>query len=510
MLARILVVLSILVGLLSCVKRERDTSEFHFRIIEDLGTIDWNHGEVIPIVVQQIMEGLTLSGRWGEAKAGVAKGWRFDPKTNTYTFYLREKVKWSDGVEVCAQHFRDGWLRTLSKEVASPYAHYMFGIKNAKAFFEGKKTASEVSINAVNCKVLKVGLENPVAYFPELVSHWIFYPARNDLIEKFPQTWTEPKNLVVNGPYKISEWKRDSHIQFDFNPLYYGKAPHLKKLKALVVQEDVTALNLFKTGVLDETKEVPLLYRDWAVKQPEYKSSDTFVVYFLGFNFKSDSKYAALSRDQRCALAHSLEKSEIPRVLKGEETPAYSLVPSAMLDQRFSIERTRLKKVDLSKLNGLKVNYYSKSIHASLMEWVHSQWKKNLSLNVQLIRTDQKTYWSRLLSNPGLVYLTGITANYAHPYTFLSQLHMNSPGNFGHFESEKYETLIREISKTSVKNQKRLIDLTEKAMRVLLDEECAIVPLYFRKTATLLQKGWLGFSINPLTVVYLKDVYRLD
>src|SRR4051812_38162154 len=76
-------------------------AEFRFRINEDLGTLDWGYGEVAPNVVQQLMEGLTISGKNGEPLPALARSWRLNPE-NVYSFELREDAVWSDGQPICA------------------------------------------------------------------------------------------------------------------------------------------------------------------------------------------------------------------------------------------------------------------------------------------------------------------------------------------------------------------------------------------------------------------------
>jgi ABC-type oligopeptide transport system substrate-binding subunit len=114
---------------------------------------------------------------------------------------------------------------------------------------------------------------------------------------------------------------------------------------------------------------------------------------------------------------------------------------------------------------------------------------------VKLVKNEGKSYWSRLQTEPPALFLSGITAPYAHPYAFLSEFLSGSRANWGHFASRAYDVAAE---------AGRIAD----AERVALDEECAVIPLYFRKTASLVAKGWRGFYMNPMTYVYLKDVEK--
>lgn len=490
-------------------KSKQEPVEFRFRIVEDLGTLDWGHGDVVPIVVQQLMEGLTISGKKGQPVPALAKKWTFDPKTKTYTFELRTDSKWSDGVPVCAKDFVDAWIRTLDPEFGSPYAHYLFDIKNARAFHSGKiKNPTQIGVSAQGCSKLRVQLEHPVSYFPAITSHWALFPIRKDLIQKFGPKWMSPEKLAVTGPYLLKQWKRDQFYLLAKNPNYYGVPGKVERLRALVINDDSTALHLFKAKKLDQVKEIPFLIRPKLRRTPEYSEYPAYVMYHIAFRFDGATP---LSREQRCALANGIDKAQIPDLLKGGELPAYSIIPPNLqrsLSKRLP-NKVQQKLFPSSKDNKkfkLDVYYYSKDIHTPLLEWIQAQWQKNLNLKVGLIKLEQKSYWGKLLKDPAQVFLTGITASYAHAYSFISGFLSDSPANFGKYASKEYDAVALSVAtENSTEVRAKQIRLAEK---VLLDEDCAVIPLYFRQTTSLLSTRWGGFFINPLTYVYLKNVYQ--
>ncbi|RYZ97477.1 MAG: hypothetical protein EOP11_21965, partial [Proteobacteria bacterium] len=114
---------------------------FRFRLAEDLGTLDWNYGEVNPEIQYQLMEGLFRGDAKGRPvhAAAAAHFWSKDKKT--LRVMLDPLSRWSDGAPVCAQGFVDSWNRLRDKKFASPYAHYANIIK---------------STEAVSCRELKI------------------------------------------------------------------------------------------------------------------------------------------------------------------------------------------------------------------------------------------------------------------------------------------------------------------------------------------------------------------
>ncbi|MBI3556996.1 MAG: hypothetical protein HY074_12090 [Deltaproteobacteria bacterium] len=368
-------------------------SGFTFRVTEDLGSLDWGKGEVPPLVIEQLMEGLTTSGENGAPVPALASGWKAGRGAKHFIFFLRAGAKWSDGKPVCAQQFVDAWRRVQSPEFASPYAHYLSDLQSA---------------HAVGCDRLEVRLKHSAAYFPALASHWVLAPIRLDLLKKFGRNWLRPENLAVTGPYVLDSWVAEKEFILKRNPSYYGPSPNEERLKAVVVSDDATALNLFQSGALDWLRDVPFLEKERLAKTKEYSVYPAFVGYHLGFLMNGE---AALDRNARCALAQALDKRNIPLILKGGETAAGGILPPGLGGDaeagKFDAARARqLWSSSRASKPGipLELNYYAKDIHGVLVQWLQQEWKKNLGIDVRLIRTEPKTYWAQLLFHGGIYF----------------------------------------------------------------------------------------------------------
>lgn len=505
----ILSTMAVVLGMLFFCHSHSARAEFRFRINEDLGSLDWGNGEVVPIVVQQLMEGLTISGDDGAPQPALASSWHKSKDGKIYYFKIRDNAMWSDGTKVCASQFVDAWTRVLSPRFGSPFAHLLFDIKGARAFHEQRKLDdTNLGIKANGCQILKVTLEHPAGYFPAITSHWVLFPVRLDLIKKFGRNWTEPKNLAVTGPYVLESWEKDKQYALKRNDRYFGALPRETTIKAVVVGDDSTALSLFRAGSLDWVKDISFLEKPKLSSTPEYREYSTFVGYHLGFDVKE------VSSSERCAISLAIDKSQIPQVLRGGETPAYRVVPSglAKADEKLNLEKGQnnfnpelAKNMWGARSKNLTIHYYAKDIHDQLMQWLQGQLKTNLGLDVKLVRQDGKTYWSNLQKKPPLVFLSGTTAAYAHPFSFLGEFDSGSHSNWGHYSSVEYDKFSRSVSGLDQRDKNYLSQISV-ANDLLVNKDCGIVPLYFRKTSALVKQGWKGFRINPMTYVYLKYI----
>ena len=103
----------------------------------------------------------------------------------TYTFTLRD-AKWSNGDPVTAKDFEYAWKWALDPKNESQYAYQLYYVKGAQAVNEGKGSADDVGVKAIDEKTLEVKLENPTPYFLELTAFYTYFPVNSKIAEENP------------------------------------------------------------------------------------------------------------------------------------------------------------------------------------------------------------------------------------------------------------------------------------------------------------------------------------
>jgi len=135
--------------------------------------------------------------------------------TVTYTYTLRDGLKWSDGKPVTAGDFAFAWKRAASSELGADYG-YMFEV--VKGYEE-----DQLAVEATDEKTLVVTLNNPVAYWNELLAFPTYFPVREDVVSN--ESWaTDPSTYICNGAYTIKSWEHNSLITLEKNPNYVDAA----------------------------------------------------------------------------------------------------------------------------------------------------------------------------------------------------------------------------------------------------------------------------------------------
>ena len=166
-----------------------------------------------------------------------------DDGTVTYTYTLKDGLKWSDGKAMSAKDFEFAWKRAASAELGADYG-YMFDV--IKGY--GTDNKEDLAVKAVDDKTLEVTLNNSVAYWNELLAFPTYFPVREDVVAN--ESWaTDPKTYVCNGAYTITAWEHDSVITLTKNEAYHDAANvTMNEIKCYLSDDANNMLTNFKNG----------------------------------------------------------------------------------------------------------------------------------------------------------------------------------------------------------------------------------------------------------------------
>ena len=172
--------------------------------------------------------------------------------TVTYTYTLKDGLKWSDGKAMSAKDFEFAWKRAASAELGADYG-YMFEV--VKGY--GTENKEDLAVKALDDKTLEVTLNNAVSYWNELLAFPTYFPVREDVVAT--EGWaTSPSTYVCNGAYTISAWEHDSVITMTKNENYHGVADvTMNEIKFYLSDDANNMLTNFKNGAWALIDDVP-------------------------------------------------------------------------------------------------------------------------------------------------------------------------------------------------------------------------------------------------------------
>lgn len=208
--------------------------------------------------------------------------------TVTYTYTLRDGLKWSDGQEVTANDFIFAWNRAASDDLAADYG-YMFEVVDGYDEVAGG-TADSMNIQATDDKTIVVTLKNAVSYWNELLAFPTYFPVREDVVSN--ESWaTDPSTYVNNGPYTMSSWEHNSVITLTKNPNYVdADAITMDEINFYLSDDANNMLTNFENGSWQMIDDVPT--NEIAALKDKYP--DEFVVagqlgtYYVCWNINED------------------------------------------------------------------------------------------------------------------------------------------------------------------------------------------------------------------------------
>ena len=216
-----------------------------------------------------------------ECATELPEGVTNDDGTVTYTYTLKDGLKWSDGQALTAKDFEFAWKRAASEALGADYG-YMFEVI--------KGYPNDLAVEATDDKTLTVTLNNAVAYWNELLAFPTYFPVREDVVAN--ENWaTDPSTYVCNGPYTISSWEHSSNIVMDKNENYHDAANvSMKQIKYFLSDDSNNMLVNFKNGAWQLIDDVPT--NEIASLKTEYP--DEFVIagqigtYYVCWNINED------------------------------------------------------------------------------------------------------------------------------------------------------------------------------------------------------------------------------
>ena len=361
-------------------------------------------------VLDHIFEGLFKKSPDGKIVPGMAKDFKLADDQITYTFTLRDDIKWSNGDTVTAKDFEYSWKRALNPELAAEYAYQFYYLKGAEAYNTGKGSIEDVGVKALDEKTLEVVLESPTAYFLELTSFYTYYPVNQKVVEANPDWAKDPKTYVSNGPFKLTEWVHNAKIVIMKNENYYDAAKvKLDGIDFAILTDENTAWQKYEGGEFDFLTPLPqaVVAQLKAQNNPELVIGGDVATYYYNFN----SKIKPFNNVKiRKALAMTIDRQTIvDKIAQGGQLPAEGVVPFGILDENNEDYRDAAGKlVDFNVEEGKKlfqeglaetgftaadfsqftILYNTSEGHKKIAQAIQEMWRSNLDIEVKLENVD--------------------------------------------------------------------------------------------------------------------------
>jgi peptide/nickel transport system substrate-binding protein len=147
-----------------------------------------------------------------ELKPDLAKSWESSDDLKTWTFHLKDGLKYEDGTAVTAKDIKYGAERSFSPDLAegAPYVHEYTDCKGYKGPYVGGNNGGKgcTGIEAPDDKTIIFKLNQPVAEFASTASLFPYSP-----VPQAKDTKTQYDNHpIATGPYKVESYARNKQL----------------------------------------------------------------------------------------------------------------------------------------------------------------------------------------------------------------------------------------------------------------------------------------------------------
>jgi peptide/nickel transport system substrate-binding protein len=262
---------------------------------------------------------------------GLAEKWEVSEDGLTYTFNLRQGVKFHDGTDFNADAVIFNFDRWMNGN-ADDFPYYtMFG------GFKGEEGHVIKEIKAVDAYTVQFTLTRPQAPFLKNIAMSPFGIASPEAVKKFGEEFRA--NPVGTGPFKFVEWKQNDTITLEKNTEYWQEGlPKLNKVIYRVIPENTARLNALANGEIDvmdglnNSDEATVLANDnlQIIERPSMN------VGYLGLTTTRPPFDNKLVRQ---AINHAIDKqSIIDAFYGGKALPAVNPMPASIEGYNDAIE----------------------------------------------------------------------------------------------------------------------------------------------------------------------------
>ena len=438
-----------------------------------------------------------------------------------YTFNIREGMTYTDGEPVTAGNYAYAIKRACSPVVAGNYSNILYAITGCEDWRSADPEADtadleavlDESIVAVDDSTLQITLDFAAGYFPYVMTTWVTYPVREDLVGDDPEWWRNIENYIGNGPFIVTSHTENQEWVFERNEDYFRGAPGIQTLVYEEIDSPETEFLAYQQGEFDligpSSTLLPQIEADPELSEQLQRSTSANTNY-MAFNNANEPFDDVLVRQ---AFSAAMNREQyINQISNGVGVPAgtflYEGIPGYQTDyqQTYDVELAQQLLADAGYPGGegfppQQLYYNSESAIAQQQATFWSQnFQQDLGVTIEPTPIDVAQLQElRTNRDPSLIfYLGGWFEDYPHPQNWLSLVF--GPGSTRSplgWDNEEYNALVTEADTLPLEEA---IPLYQQA-DALLAEQAPVAFYLHGESLTLISPQLQGYVSYPTSIV---------
>ena len=413
----------------------------------------------------------------GKVVPGLAEKYEVSDDQLTWTFHLRDGLKWSDGSALTAEDFVYSWQRLVDPNVAAPYAQTVLGMVEGYDDAIGRPDAdgnttvdpdpTKLKVEAPDEKTLIVHMAKPTPYFDKLAAFVSLSPVKKDVVEANPDGWSiDPKTYISTGPFKLTGWEPGSYLMFEKNENYWdADSIKLDGIKCLLMQDQNATFSAYESGDALMIKDVPTQEITTLKERSDFHIDPILGTYYLDLNTTLDEFKDPKVRE---ALSLALDRKYISETItSGTYTPASGFVSEGVTDWNgtawqdnitdksayiniddhagnLAKAKELLKEAGYENGVGLPEMVYSTndaSYHKKIAEYLQQAWGE-LGLKVEVNIVEWKSFTPQRRSGNYQIARDGWVMDYNDPSNILELALTGNGNNNAKYSNPEFDALM--------------------------------------------------------------------
>ena len=490
-----------------------------------------------------IEEPLLIIDENNEVQPGQAESYEVSDDGLTWTFHMRDGLKWSDGSDLTAADFEYSFKRLASPDTAAPYAETVVGMIDGYQGAIGNpdedgNTTTDPDWDALNVhasedgKTLTVQLSYPCSYFDKLASFVATSPVQQATVEANGDAWcTEPDTYVCNGPYMITEWTPSERIVLSKNPNYVGGGDSSKivsdTITLLLLEDSSASYAAYNSGeaqlVKDvPTDEIPSLTR--AEDGGDFYLDEIMGTYYISLN---DQEEPFTDVRVRKALSLAIDRDYVANtIMQGIYTPATALVGPGIVDENgyfmdnanggepyisddyaANLEEAKslLAEAGYPDGEGFPTITYSANdagYHIPVAEYVQQAWGE-LGITMNIDKVEWSSFLPMRRAGDYDISRNGWSMDYNDPSNMLELFTTNNGNNDGKYANPEFDQVIED---SRVADKTTHFEKLHEAEDILMND-AACIPVAYYNDFWLQSPSLKGTWHSPYGYWYLQYGY---
>ena len=490
-----------------------------------------------------IEEPLLIIDENNEVQPGQAESYEVSDDGLTWTFHMRDGLKWSDGSDLTAADFEYSFKRLASPDTAAPYAETVVGMIDGYQDAIGNpdedgNTTTDPDWDALNVhasedgKTLTVQLSYPCSYFDKLASFVATSPVQQATVEANGDAWcTEPDTYVCNGPYMITEWTPSERIVLSKNPYYVGGWDSSKivsdTITLLLLEDSSASYAAYNSGeaqlVKDvPTDEIPSLTR--AEDGGDFYLDEIMGTYYISLN---DQEEPFTDVRVRKALSLAIDRDYVANtIMQGIYTPATALVGPGIVDENgyfmdnanggepyisddyeANLEEAKslLAEAGYPDGEGFPTITYSANdagYHIPVAEYLQQAWGE-LGITMNIDKVEWSSFIPMRRAGDYDISRNGWSMDYNDPSNMLELFTTNNGNNDGKYANPEFDQVIED---SRVADKTTHFEKLHEAEDILMND-AACIPVAYYNDFWLQSPSLKGTWHSPYGYWYLQYGY---